>query len=563
MLKEQIAERIRQSKEDSTEDAAKVMQLAAKAGVNLQATGGLTMTGLLLCSSHSEHDEWMHWMLKQQGRNFRRFGKPKTGALTEPDIAESLHAFQQEKYEAVAAAHDDDPRTNIDESALEIPRQRALEQALKFKADTPLDRLLLSAWKGEVDGALGLLGNLPATTSEDADVKESVLTLPIFANPRGLTTVRSSKLSRRSAQYLARLAQPTTRANLDEQFQAVSTCAPSPTLEEMMDQVRSGELTMAQYKVLREAHERRQRNKQQPQLLASPPTGGRTSPGPMSRRPRSGPPGRDRFARDLEVAATACWMGDEVAAREYTRRLPAIGIARVVRRVKDETVARLLSDSNRRNLAWDPQHKQNEEQQAYEDLEAALGTRTTLLHIAAAKGHANAVAALLGPPHKDGRPNPDGLAHVNAQNEQGCTALVAAVMAASSVSAEVLKNVVSVLISAGADVNALGSYGVSALQIAAADGHVGVVQSLLGAGAAVNAAWDGGATALLLAAQRGHLEVCELLILTGADVMCSDANGLTPLAAAAISGHEAVALELLRHTAEKTASRTGRIAPPR
>ncbi len=588
MLQEQAAERIRQSREDGVEDAAKVMRLAAKAGVNLRKTGGLTMTGLLSCASHSEHDEWMHWMLKHQGRNFKRFSKSHAGALTEPDIAESMHAFEEEKYEAEEAANDGDPTTFADESASEVPRQRALEQALKFKADTQLDRLLLSVWKGEVDEALGLLGNLPSTIgSEDAEAKESVLASPIFANPRGLSTVRASKLSHQSAQYLARLAQPTARANLDEQFQAASKRVASPTPQQMMDQVRSGELTMAQYKVLRENYERRQcqREAYEKRQLASPvPTEGHISPGPVSRRPRSAPPGRDRFARDLEAAAAACWAGDEIVAREYTRGLPAIGLARVVRRVKGDTVARLLSGSSRQSIdvrvsdtrvdIRGPQQKQNAEEQAdvqkhtdeqyqvFENLKAAIGTGTTLLHIAAAKGHANVVAALLSPLHKDGRPNPDGLAHVNAQNEQGCSALLAAVMASSSVSAEQLQNVVSALISAGADVNASGSYGVSALQIAAADGHVGVVQSLLGAGAAVNDAWDGGATALLLAAQHGHLEVCVLLILAGADVLCSDADGLTPLMAAAMSGHEAVAAELLRHATEKIASRTGRAAQP-
>lgn len=562
---EQAAERVRRSRELAAENTAAVMRLAARTGLSVRR--GLSMTGLLSCASHSVHDEWMHWMLKHQGQNFKRFGKSSTGTLTEEEIAQSMHSFEEEKYEVEAAAHDDDPTTRPGKS--EVPRQRVLEQALKFRADSELDRMLLSAWQGPVDGALHLLGNLPATAG---DGEESMLASPIFANPRGLSAVRTTPLSRKSEQRLARLAQPPGHrmhgsTNLDEQFQAADARprTPLPIPEHLMEQVRAGNLTMAEYKAALKEYESRQR-RHSPCLVVSSPAGG--SPTPKSRRPRSAAPGRDRFDRELEVVAAACWAGDELAGREYTRGLSALGMARVVRRVKDETVAGLLSDGKDSQQNEEEQPGVHQEHQASPpeehrraDLKAAIGTRTTLLHIAAAKGHASVVAALLGPPDRDGRPSPDGLAHVNAENGQRCTALIAAVMASSSVSANQLHEVVSALILAGADVNAVGSCGVSALQVAAADGHVAVVQSLLAAGAAVNATWDGGATALLLAAQHGHLDVCKALILAGADVMCSDVDGLTPLMAAAMSGHEPVAEELLRHAVEKVAARTGRVAP--
>ena len=506
-------------------------------------------------------------MLKHHGQNFKRFGKSSTGILTEEEIAQSMHSFEEEKYEEEAAAHDDDLTTRPGRS--EVPRQRVLEQALKLRAGSELDRMLLSAWQGPVDGALHLLGNLPARAG---DSKESVLASPIFANPRGLSAVQTTPLSRKSKLHLARLAQPPGHwmpdsTNLDEQFQAADALprAPSPTPAQLMEQVRCGSLTMAEYKAALKQYELRQR-RQSPRLAVSSSAGG--SPTPTNRRPRSAAPGRDRFDRELEVVAAACWTGDELAVREYARGLSALGMARVVRRVKDETVVGLLSGSEDLQQNEEEQPGVHElqasprDQQRRADLKAAIGTRTTLLHIAAAMGHARVVVALLGPPDKDGRPGPDGLAHVNAENGQRCTALIAAVMASSSVSAEQLHEVVSALISAGADVNAVGSCGVSALQVAAADGHVAVVQSLLAAGAAVNATWDGGATALLLAAQHGHLDVCVELILAGADVMRSDVNGLTPLMAAAMSGHEPVAEELLRHAVEKVAARTGRMASP-
>jgi len=64
-------ERLAESKDRSANDAADVLALAKRAGLSLRKSGGLTMTGLLASASHSRHDEWMHWMLKDQGRSLR------------------------------------------------------------------------------------------------------------------------------------------------------------------------------------------------------------------------------------------------------------------------------------------------------------------------------------------------------------------------------------------------------------------------------------------------------------------------------------------------------------
>lgn len=513
--------------QELVQDAAEVMRLAGKAGINLRASGGLTMTGLLSCASHSEHDEWMHWMLKNQGQNFKKFARSTSGALTKQDVVYSMRALAEEK--SNAAALEDEPPSRADDLDMEIPRQRALEQALKFRADTELDRMLLSAWTGPVDDALDLLGNAPTKVEGAEQCNESPLASPIFANPRGLSAVRTKRISHRSEQHLAQLAQPSGyRTNLDRQFEAASTP------EQLKEQVRSGNLTITEYKKLCDAYES-QRRRESLRLGASPPPERRTSPTLNVRRPRSAAHRRDRFDRDLEVAAAACWTGDELAARQYVQGLATVGMNRAVRRVQSETVAKLLGE----NGSYKCSAQQRQQSKAGEpsvcqqraDLAAAIGTRTTLLHIAAAKGHENVVAALLGTSVTSCQPSPDGLVHLNAENEQHCTALIAAVMAASSVSAEQLQGVVSALISAGANVNAQGSCGVSALHIAAADGHVSVAQMLLGAGAAVDKPLEGGATPLLLAAQRGNMEMCGMLILAGADVMHSDADGLTPLMA--------------------------------
>jgi hypothetical protein len=600
------AERVQESQQTAERNAAAVMRLAAKAGLkahDVNSTSGLThglsMTGLLLSASHSQFDEWMHWMLKDRGQNFKRYSgggggsgggrdtptspqhdrrrrgggasssRPQSaaGTLNQADIAYAMHMFYEEEHLVAAGAKDDDPSTNL---VVETPRQRLLEQALKSRAHSELDRMLLSAWKGPVDDALDLLGNAPGAAevaAADDEPKDSVLASPIFANPRGLSAVRPSRLSRESEQHLTRLAQPLVRlapqdaiADLNARFEDVDSPPPPPTKEELMDEVRAGRLTVKEYKAALEVAEARLRRQPSPLLGAPATAGGRISPGGAPVRRPASAPGHDRFDRELDAAAADCWEGDAVAARQYTRRLPAVGMARTVRRLKAQTVTALLnridSHDQSEDGVEDSSGQEAEQAQAQEqrrhhraDLEAAIGTRTTLLHVAAARGHAAVITALLGRPDKAGRPNPNGLAIVDAENEQRCTALIAAVMAAagSSSTEEQVSEVVTALLDGGADVNARGGCGVSALQIAAADGRVSLVQTLLGAGAAVNDAWDGGATALLLAAQSGHLEVCVVLILAGADVVRADSDGLTPLLAAAMGGHEAVAVEIMRH----------------
>ena len=53
--------------------------------------------------------------------------------------------------------------------------------------DSVLDRMLISTWKGPVDDALGLLGNLPAGApgSDEPRARRRGAPLPMFANPRG------------------------------------------------------------------------------------------------------------------------------------------------------------------------------------------------------------------------------------------------------------------------------------------------------------------------------------------------------------------------------------------
>jgi ankyrin repeat protein len=69
----------------------------------------------------------------------------------------------------------------------------------------------------------------------------------------------------------------------------------------------------------------------------------------------------------------------------------------------------------------------------------------------------------------------------------------------------------------GADAQARGRWGVSALAQAAAKGDLEAVELLLAHGAEVDRASEAGNSALMAAAARGRLEVVERLLEAGAD----------------------------------------------
>lgn len=89
--------------------------------------------------------------------------------------------------------------------------------------------------------------------------------------------------------------------------------------------------------------------------------------------------------------------------------------------------------------------------------------------------------------------------------------------------------VLSVLLAAGADVNATTDRGTHALHAAAQQGHATIVERLLAAGATVDVANDAGQTPLFFAVRFGHREIAEALLARGASVQATDSLGRTPL----------------------------------
>ena len=114
-------------------------------------------------------------------------------------------------------------------------------------------------------------------------------------------------------------------------------------------------------------------------------------------------------------------------------------------------------------------------------------------------------------------------ADVNAKAGNGITALMLA--------AEDNKypETVSFLLKAGADARVKTAFGKTALMCAAVNQNPKAVSLLLAAGSDVNAQRDDGKTALMLAAIGNSPETVSLLLEAGADIAIKDSGGMTAL----------------------------------
>lgn len=120
------------------------------------------------------------------------------------------------------------------------------------------------------------------------------------------------------------------------------------------------------------------------------------------------------------------------------------------------------------------------------------------------------------------------------------------------------RDAVRALLDRGADPNAVESwYGQTALMWASGEGHTEIVSDLLSHGADVQVRSEAGFTALLIAARKDSPELVRLLVAAGADVNQAALDGVTPLLVATVRGHVALAIALLEAGADPNADGAG------
>ena len=127
---------------------------------------------------------------------------------------------------------------------------------------------------------------------------------------------------------------------------------------------------------------------------------------------------------------------------------------------------------------------------------------------------------------------------VDYRNEQGITPLMCAARDGERKDAKALLN-------QGPDVNALDTYGWSALTYAAAKGDLDIVKALLAKGANINAGGKDNYTPLMAAVSFGNVKVVSTLIEKGADVNLPNTGGATALSTA-IGKHQNKIVEILK-----------------
>ncbi len=148
-----------------------------------------------------------------------------------------------------------------------------------------------------------------------------------------------------------------------------------------------------------------------------------------------------------------------------------------------------------------------------------------------------------------------------AKGERGETPLIVAAALGKSAAC-------AALLEAGADPEAKERNGYAALHLAAAGGHLEAILSLAKSGASLEARTDRGETALHVAAAFGQAEACALLSDLGADLSALAQRGMSPYQVALASGARAAASALegrmiLEALAREVAARPARNSAPR
>ena len=103
-----------------------------------------------------------------------------------------------------------------------------------------------------------------------------------------------------------------------------------------------------------------------------------------------------------------------------------------------------------------------------------------------------------------------------------------------------LETIRALVVQAGVDVNGADDSGLTALFVAAEEGHVDVIRVLVELGAHVRKRNERGDAALCGAAMHGHVDAVQALIDHGADVNLVNNKGFSVLYGAAQEGHAGV-----------------------
>jgi hypothetical protein len=161
---------------------------------------------------------------------------------------------------------------------------------------------------------------------------------------------------------------------------------------------------------------------------------------------------------------------------------------------------------------------------------SALAATAGEIHDAAREGNIGKVKSLL-------EANPK---LAEAALEDGMTALHLAALEGHAAIARLL-------LEHHAPINARGPRGETPLHLATYGGHSTVAEVLLEQGADLQATNAAGETALHLAARKGHTALAELFVESKADLQAPDRQGFTPLHSAAEAGHSEIVKLLLEH----------------
>ncbi|WP_319803449.1 ankyrin repeat domain-containing protein [Wolbachia endosymbiont (group B) of Aporia crataegi] len=198
----------------------------------------------------------------------------------------------------------------------------------------------------------------------------------------------------------------------------------------------------------------------------------------------------------------------------------------------------------------------------------------TPLHVASFKDHLNVVEKLLDRGTDINAKDNDGLTPLELANNEGRSEIVVFLISYKNEYGYTLlhyaaknnnSDLVDLLLTKGADINAKDNSGNTPLHLATLNGKLQVVKKLLEKGADINAKDNSGNTPLhlatFMATLNGELQVLEKLLDMGADINAKNNRGSTPLHIAAEHGHLEVVEKLLDERAKIYAKNNDGLTP--